>query len=111
MVEGFAGTGRTGATLVLAFAWGSMVPLLAVLLTPDVWRAAVTFVTVLARTTLTATAAMSLSLLVGSLFHPERGRNPQQRSRLCGGSVAVFLLWGAAPPTEWGGSWTAPVSC
>jgi VIT1/CCC1 family predicted Fe2+/Mn2+ transporter len=76
----------------LAFALGSMVPLLAVLLTPDAWRAAVTFVTVLAslvvtsvflarvggtrvrsvlaRTLLTATAAMSLSLLVGSLFHP-----------------------------------------
>ena len=76
----------------LAFALGSMVPLLAVLLTPDAWRAAVTFVTVLAslvvtsvflarvggtrvrsvlaRTMLTATAAMSLSLLVGSLFHP-----------------------------------------
>jgi VIT1/CCC1 family predicted Fe2+/Mn2+ transporter len=76
----------------LSFVAGSMVPLVAVLLTPDAWRAAVTFVTVLvslvvtsvflarvggtsvrtvlARTMLTATAAMSLSLLVGSLFHP-----------------------------------------
>ena len=76
----------------LAFALGSAIPLLSVLLAPDDWRAGVTFVATLAslvvtsvflarvgathvrravaRTLFVGVVAMSLSLLAGSLLHP-----------------------------------------
>ncbi len=76
----------------LAYALGSAIPLLSVLLAPDDWRAGVTFAATLvslvvtsvflarigathvrramARTLFIGVAAMSLSLLAGSLLHP-----------------------------------------
>lgn len=81
-----------GAAACVAFALGSAIPLLSVLLTPDAWRAEVTFAAALvslvatsvflarvgmspvrrtlARTISVGLSAMALSLLAGTLLHP-----------------------------------------